>query len=185
MGQRTADPFRQGLDKLRLRGPDERGEIGGDGVKELEVPGVDELCFGFGGTTKQKSIVDAAADEAVIGGFLDGVVVFRGFQRDRGEALADLLDEEKYLLWRDQGLNWQRGHGGINFRESVKSACRMFLFCVCEQSNARFVVDMAAAKRGDQHGSVQELSQSISSRIRFSRSASIKSGMDVSEGSPW
>src|SRR5690348_15828640 len=90
-----------------------------------------------------------------------------------------------HLLGRNQRLNGQGGHRGIQFRERVRRAARVFLFCLCELLDAGFVLCMSAPKCSNQDARVEELPQSRSSRTRFSRSASINSGMEMFEDSPW
>lgn len=61
----------------------------------------------------------------------------------------------------------------------------MYQVCPGEPFDASLVMHMAPAERGDEDRGVKEFLQSVNSRMRFSRSASIASGIEASEGSPW
>ena len=87
-----------------------------------DVPSVDCLRFGFEGTMRQHGIIDAAPDYAQSGRGLQSVGVFIAIQRDDGQALADVADEEHCLFAADAALARHPRQSGVNLGQTVRSA---------------------------------------------------------------
>jgi hypothetical protein len=176
----------QGISEPRPLGRvDAVGEVGIDGTKMLKVPRVDRFRFHLGGATEEESVVDPATGENGLGSLRDGAVIFVLIEGDDRATVANLLDEQQRLVGRDQLLDRQGGHRGVDLGEGVESAGGLLLIGGSEQLEAALVLSVTASEGSDHDGRVEKFLHPSNSRERCSRSRSIRRGMDVWAGSPW
>ena len=93
----------------------------------LQIPGVDDLSPYLYRATQKKRVVNASAGESSFRSLLDGRIVFSLIESDDIETVAHFLNEKKGLIGRNDVLDWQCCHAGVNLGKRVQSAGR-FLF---------------------------------------------------------
>src|SRR5690348_8130328 len=153
-------------------------EIGRDGLKVFEVPGVDEFRAALPGALQEEGVVDAPARKPALGSRLQRVVVFGNSQRDSREAQPHFVDEERSLFGRDRRFYRERREDGEDFGHGVQATGRILGCRGRKQFQAGLMVRMTADEGSDQNGGIEKQLHFESSRMRSARTASISSCRD-------
>src|SRR5208282_2351200 len=110
------------------------------------VPGVDGLRLRLEGAVCQHGVVYGAAYDAPSGRGLKGVGVFIAIQRDDGQTVPDVADEEHCLFAADAALARHPRQSGVNLGQTVRTAATGGPVKLDEESLTWAVVDMVPVK---------------------------------------
>src|SRR5216683_6005636 len=163
---------------------DRRSEL----LEVFRIPSVNGIDLRFQSATSDQGVIDRAANDTRLSGFLDRGMVLVAGERDERKALANVLQKEQHLLAAQAVSPGEPSHRRVDFGQAVSGAAIPLFIGVYKGLQASLVMFVIFHKDRNQHRGIEERSQWLCPRFRSSRSRRtcwiVSSTVEADSGSP-